>query len=191
MSENELYRDALEVRILTAIIAKEARQDVERRLKGYGSEITALQYRVLRQLEQGRYTIKELSQTLMVEPATLVPVIDTLERHGFVRRERDPHDRRRTPLALTEVGVERLSRIPFIHEDDILVTYLLQLTDDERRTFLRRLRDLVVTIHGHDEAVRHISEAVKRHFEFGEQQAQQRRPDTRPPSSSSTEESSP
>ncbi len=115
MSDSELYRAALEVRILTAIVAKEARQDIEQRLKGYGAPISALQYRVLRQLEQGRSTVKELSQALMVEPATLVPVIGTLARFGFVRRGSDPRDRRRIPLELTESGQEHPSHIPFIH----------------------------------------------------------------------------
>lgn len=190
MSNSELYEDALEVRILTAVIAKDARQDFEQRLKGYGSEITALQYRVLRHLQQQRLTIKELSQRCMVEPATLVPVIDTLERHEFIRRERDPHDRRRTPLELTQVGIERLSHIPFIHEDDVIVKHLRELADDERRSFLEHLRRLVIAIHGNDQAVSRINEAVKNHFAFGEQQQQALSSHPSHSSQSSQEESS-
>jgi DNA-binding MarR family transcriptional regulator len=169
-SESELYCTTLEVRILTAIVAKEARQDIEQRLKGYGVPITALQYRVLRQLEQRRSTIKALSQALMVEPATLVPVIGTLARHDFVRRGSDPRDRRRVPLELTQGGQEHLSRIPFVQEDDVIATYLRQLPAHERSAFLDHLRGLVTTIHGHDQAVRRITEAVANHFAFGEQQ---------------------
>jgi DNA-binding MarR family transcriptional regulator len=173
MADSELHQAALEVRILTAIIAKEARQDMEQRLKGYGAPISVLQYRVLRQLQQGRYTIKELSQSCMVEPTTLVPVIDTLERHDFVRRGQDPHDRRRTPLELTAAGSEQLSHIPFADDEDVIVTYLRQLADAERQVFLGQLRDLVATIHGDDHAVRRITEAVKSHLEYGEQQQRQ------------------
>jgi DNA-binding MarR family transcriptional regulator len=113
MDGTEIYRDALEALILMAMVAKEARQDAEHRLKGFGADVTAPQYRVLRQLQQGRCTIKELSQAMMVEPATLVPMIDSLEHQGLIRRERDPHDRRRTPIALTEQGHERLAHVPF------------------------------------------------------------------------------
>ena len=172
MSGRELYQDALEVRILTAIVAREARQDIEQRLKAYGVEMTALQYRVLRQLQQGgRLTIKELSRSCMVEPATLVPVIDTLERHGIIRRGRDPHDRRRTPIELTELGLERLQAIPFVHEDDVIARYLRQLPDEERHTFVHQLRELVTMLHGDDAAVRRITQAVESHFSFGERQA--------------------
>ncbi len=187
MSSSEIYEDALEVRILTAVVVKDARQNFEQRLKDYGAEITALQYRVLRELQQGQLTIKDLSQRCMVEPATLVPVIDTLERHGFVQRQRDPRDRRRTPLELTAVGVERLSHIPFVHEDDVIVKYLRGLAEDERRSFLEHLRNLVVTIHGNDAAVTRIGQAVKSYFSFGEQQQLARSAQT---SRSSQEESS-
>jgi len=173
VDDTELYRSALEVRILTAIVAKEARQDIEQRLKGYGTEITALQYRVLRQLQQGHPTIKELSQTLMVEPATLVPVVDTLERHGFIRRSRDPRDRRRMPLELTESGEEQISRIPFIHDEDVIVRYLRQLPAEERGVFVAHLRALIAMMHGHDQAARRIRQAVEDHFAFGEQHQQQ------------------
>lgn len=178
---DEVYRDALETLILSAIIAKEARQDTEHRLKGFGAEFTAPQYRLLRQLQQsGHATIKELSRSMMVEPATLVPMVDSLERHGLIRRGADPRDRRRTPLELTDAGRAQLSQVPYIHEDDLIARYLRQLPADERQTFLGHLRDLVKTLHGHDEGVRHVSDAVNAYFAFGQisegRSEEQRRP---------------
>lgn len=166
--DDRLYRDALEVLILTAAIAKEARQDTEQRLKGFGVAVTGPQYRLLRQLQQGRSTIKELSGAMMVEPATLVPMVDTLERHGFVRRGVDPHDRRRTPLELTDSGRERLDQAPFIHEDDPIARYLRELPEDERANFLHHLRGLTRTLHGHDQGVLHITDAVNAYFDFAQ-----------------------
>lgn len=168
--EDQRYRDALETLILTAVIAKEGRQGTEQRLKGFGAEVTAPQYRVLRQLEQGSATLTALSQSMMVEPATLVPMVDTLERHGYIRRGRDPRDRRRTPLELTESGRERLRRVPYVHETDPIAQYLGALPTAEREAFLRRLRELVAALHGHDHAVSHITEAVNTYFAFGEHQ---------------------
>jgi DNA-binding MarR family transcriptional regulator len=168
--EDQRYRDALEMLILTSIIAKEGRQGTEQRLKGFGAEVTAPQYRILRQLEQGSATLTVLSQSMMVEPATLVPMVDTLERHGYIRRGHDPRDRRRTPLELTESGRERLQRIPYVHEADPIAHYLGTLPDAEREAFLRRLRELVVVLHGHDHAVSHITDAVNTYFEYGERQ---------------------
>lgn len=168
MDGNDIYRDALEALILMATISKEARQDTEHRLKGFGADITAPQYRVLRQLQQGRHTIKELSVAMMVEPATLVPMIDSLERQRLIRRERDPRDRRRTPIALTELGHEQLGHVPFVHHDDPIARYFGQLTEDDRHAFVQRLRELVISMHGNGHAVQHIGDAVRNYFDFGE-----------------------
>lgn len=170
MDGNDIYRDALEALILMAIVAKEARQDTEHRLKGFGADITAPQYRVLRQLQQGRHTITELSVAMMVEPATLVPMIDSLERQGLIRRERDPRDRRRTPIALTDLGHEQLGHVPFVHHDEPIARYFGRLTEDDRRAFVQRLRDLVISMHGNEHAVRHIGDAVRKYFDLGELQ---------------------
>lgn len=169
MSDHDVYRDALEVLILSAIIAKDGRQDTEQRLRAFGADITAPQYRLLRQLQQGRYTIKELSRVMMVEPATLVPMVDTLERHGLVRRSRDPNDRRRTPVELTETGLEHLGRVPFVHESDPIARYLSTLTESDRQAFVLRLRELVDALHGSN-VTRFISGGVRSYFAFGEQQ---------------------
>jgi DNA-binding MarR family transcriptional regulator len=165
--EASVYRDALEALILTATIAKDARQATEQRLKGFGVTFTAPQYRLLRQLQQGRATIKELSRSMLVEPATLVTMVDTLERHGLLRRGVDPHDRRRTPLELTEAGLTQLRQVPIIHEDDPIARYLRALSDAERKIFLRHLRGVVASLHGDNGTVRHITEAVDAYFDFG------------------------
>ena len=175
MNESDVYRDALEVLILTSIVAKEGRQDTEQRLRSFGADITAPQYRLLRQLQQGRFTIQELSRLMMVEPATLVPMVDSLERHGMVKRTRDPNDRRRMPVDLTEVGRERLSQVPFVHESDPIARYLSALPESERREFLLRLRELVDVLHG-SQITRFITGGVQSYFAFGEQQESHRLP---------------
>lgn len=175
MSDNDVYQAGLEVLILSAIIAKDGRQDTEQRLRAFGVDITAPQYRLLRQLQQGRYTIKELSRVMMVEPATLVPMVDTLERHGLVRRRRDPNDRRRMPVELTETGLTHLNRVPFVHESDPIARYLSTLTEDDRQVFLRRLRELVDALHGSG-VTRFIAGGVHDYFAFGEQQEALRPP---------------
>lgn len=168
-TDDSVYREALEVLILTAIIARDAQQDTEQRLKRFGADLTASQYRLLRQLQQlGSSTIKDLSGIMMVGPATLVPMVDTLERHGFIRRGIDPNDRRRTPLELTESGRQRLDAVPFIHTDDPIARFLRELPEDERQSFLSHLRGLAETLHGDDHSMRHISDAVNTYFDFGQ-----------------------
>jgi DNA-binding MarR family transcriptional regulator len=59
----------------------------------------------------GRATHAELARRCWVRPATLTGVIDTLERGGLVRRERDAVDRRVVWLALTDEGWIRVRQI--------------------------------------------------------------------------------
>jgi DNA-binding MarR family transcriptional regulator len=59
----------------------------------------------------GRATHAEVARRCWVRPATLTGVIDTLERAGYVRRERDTADRRVVWLALTEEGWLRVRQI--------------------------------------------------------------------------------
>jgi DNA-binding MarR family transcriptional regulator len=90
---------ATELTVLMAIVSRVSRVDLERHLP---PEIgSAVQYGVLRMLRSHPCTLTELSRMLALEPASLTPVIDALERHGLVQRGRDPNDRRRTPLTIT------------------------------------------------------------------------------------------
>ncbi|MEO6063100.1 MAG: MarR family transcriptional regulator [Thermoflexales bacterium] len=95
----EIKALATELTVLMAIVSRVSRVDLERHLP---PEIgSAVQYGVLRMLRSHPCTLTELSRMLALEPASLTPVIDALERHGLVQRGRDPNDRRRTPLTIT------------------------------------------------------------------------------------------
>jgi DNA-binding MarR family transcriptional regulator len=59
----------------------------------------------------GRATHTELARRCFFTPATLTGVVDTLERAGYVRRERDESDRRVVWLVLTDEGRERMREI--------------------------------------------------------------------------------
>ncbi len=59
--------------------------------------------------DSGRLSHRELSGRLGVTPATLTSVVDALEAHGDVTRERDTEDRRVVRLSITAAGRERLA----------------------------------------------------------------------------------
>lgn len=52
----------------------------------------------------------ELAGLCNLLPAQIVPVIDELERRGFVARQRSETDRRRSVVRLTDAGEEILAR---------------------------------------------------------------------------------
>jgi DNA-binding MarR family transcriptional regulator len=53
---------------------------------------------------------QDLSRRLNIDANVMVGVIDELERAGFARRQRNPNDRRRHVVDLTEAGLDILRR---------------------------------------------------------------------------------
>lgn len=155
------HATALEIRILISIGTKLATRDLEQRLLGHGLAISALQHGILRLLKQQRYTSRDLSRKMSLSPATLVPAVDTLERHGLVTRGHDPSDRRRAPLLLTEAGANILARVPAVDDTDILVTGLRSLSSEEQQQLLTLLRRLVNAMTGDTAIVASISENIR------------------------------
>lgn len=61
--------------------------------------------------KHGELTHREVAGHCFVRPATVTGIIDTLERDGLVKRQRDGTDRRTVRLALTPAGTERVDAI--------------------------------------------------------------------------------
>jgi DNA-binding MarR family transcriptional regulator len=78
-------------------------------------KITTAQWVFLRILwQQDGLTQKELSALVGNHPSTTVDAVRVLERHGYVRRERDPEDGRAIRAYLTDAGRElRETLMPF------------------------------------------------------------------------------
>ncbi len=148
----ELYIAAHEVRILASILTKIATRDLEQRLGKHGINISSLQYGMLHLLHEHAHTGSELSRKMQLTPATLVPAVDTLERQGLIERGRDPLDRRRTPLLITEQGQDLLQRVPFANNDDALAQSLAHMGAAKRTQVVELLRELVALV-SHDEAL--------------------------------------
>src|SRR5882762_362191 len=68
-------------------------------------ELTLPQYRMLSALTQAeRPTASRVAWMLSVTPATVTAVMDGLVAGKYVRREPDPHDRRKTAHVVTSAG---------------------------------------------------------------------------------------
>jgi DNA-binding MarR family transcriptional regulator len=81
-----------------------------RRLVGADGRLRLSYLGVLSSLaEFGPSAQRDLSARLRIDPSDLVSVLDDLERGGLVRRDRDPTDRRRYAVTLTQDGRERLA----------------------------------------------------------------------------------
>src|SRR5258708_10349518 len=116
-----------EIQALVAIAAKIIRNSMDERLATQDTGITGLQYGILQIIQKGPQTMTEISRVQMLDPSTLVPAVDSLERKGLARRMKDTKDRRRTPLKITTAGQALLARIPVLDEEDALVKALAQM----------------------------------------------------------------
>jgi DNA-binding MarR family transcriptional regulator len=161
MSNDELYALALEARILTGAMVRLVRGDFDRRLQPHGIG-GWLQHATMSLLVEDELTISELSKRLRVEPATLVPVVDALERDGLAKRGSDPNDRRRTPLSLTERGAEMIRQVPTVHPDDALFKALREMGPAKSRQYIELLRELMQRLSHDDQMVQQVSAVAQR-----------------------------
>ncbi|WP_169237870.1 MarR family winged helix-turn-helix transcriptional regulator [Candidatus Roseilinea sp. NK_OTU-006] len=129
---------AIEIRILISIIAKFNLRAMEQRLNEALPGMSVLQYGLLRRLADEPCTLSELSNHMLLTPSTLVPAVDKLEREGYLVRGKDPNDRRRAPLIVTEAGRRALQAIPPIHDDDAFIRSV-EVLGTERAKRLRAL----------------------------------------------------
>ena len=63
-----------------------------------------------------RLRVNELAREVVLSPTAMSRFVDRVEAAGYVRRERDPGDRRALKVALTEEGVQALRRIWPVYE---------------------------------------------------------------------------
>jgi MarR family 2-MHQ and catechol resistance regulon transcriptional repressor len=105
-------------------------------------DLTGSQFGVLETLYHlGPLSAGELSTKLLKSGGNITLVIDNLEKHGLVQRERDPDDRRIIIVSLTPSGREVISHI-FPRHVAAIVAEMNCLTSEEQKTLGRLCRKL-------------------------------------------------
>ena len=89
----------------------------------------------------GVLTMKELAQHMGCDASFVTSIADTLERHGFARREPSQRDRRVKNLVLTPEGIAAKERL--MRELATRMPWCYALDDTERQCFLTLLRKVV------------------------------------------------
>jgi DNA-binding MarR family transcriptional regulator len=105
-------------------------EDVEKALGALG--MRSRHFFVLAALAGGpELSQQDLSRLLNLDPTTVVAVIDEMERNQLVERRRNPADRRRYNLILTDSGREVLATADRV-ATEVESAFFGALTDDER-----------------------------------------------------------
>ena len=144
MSEPHLVPVAIEIQLYAALLLKFFNQALEERLRECGEGISSLQHGILRMLQFDTLTISEISQRMGLDPSTLVRSVDALERKELARRGRDPHDRRRNPITITEKGLALVNAVPVIAAGDPTFQALQSLGLESATQLRDLLRELII-----------------------------------------------
>ena len=161
--------NVLELRVLLSSIWKSSVHHLEEHLASSGLDLTRLQHGVLHLVSvEGPQTMSELSRKFGLDPSTLVPTVDALERKAYIKRERDPNDRRRMPISLTEAGLEAVQTIQPVSEDDPIVMALHHLGPDNVQQLLSLLCQISQQLPGGSE---NMQNSQSRLTAYGAQEA--------------------
>lgn len=91
------------------------RREIDLRMRDFG--LTEATWRPLLYLGRlgDRQRQTDLAAALMIEDASLVRLVDALERGGFVERIEDPDDRRSKRIVMTDTGRATYVQVAAVH----------------------------------------------------------------------------
>ena len=128
--------------LLLALLGQEAMHRL--RAAHTAHNLKPRQFQILGLLhDHGGLAQRELMQIMGVDPSILVTLLNPLEADGLVTRERDPGDRRRHLVTLTDAGARHLVSASRAQKEaeDALFASLDEGQREQLRTVLIALRD--------------------------------------------------
>lgn len=149
-----------EIKALVNLMTKLTKQSIDKRLKDASVNIGILSFSVLRILSCENQMISELGDKLILKSATLVPVIDSLEKKGLVKKTQDQKDRRCFTIAITPKGIEILKKVSLASHDELMIDMMEKIGKEDSERFLLILRKVIVALGGEHE-IKNISNTTK------------------------------
>lgn len=137
------HNEAQYIRVLALLMLKIPRQKLEQRFSEEGVDLTMMQHHIMNMAQRHQLTIADMSRTMGVDPSTLVPIVDALVKKGYIERKRDPEDRRRYPLHVTDEGEKLHHHICTHLGEDPLHQALLTLNNEDVEHLARILEQVV------------------------------------------------
>ena len=91
----------------------------------------------------GPLTVGEMAEHLDRAQSVVSEMVDRLEKGGILERMRDPRDKRRALVWLTDEGASLLERDREVLSRDLVLGAMKNLTAEERHGLLEGMRALV------------------------------------------------
>ena len=115
-------------------------------------ELHSSHYGILQLLEAiGQASQQHLAQTLTIDRANMVALLDALEQRGLIERQADPRDRRRHVVKLTTAGHTQFQQIRQAREE-VDEAFFAGLDNEEQETLHRLLVKLFLSLTAHPSA---------------------------------------
>jgi DNA-binding MarR family transcriptional regulator len=128
--------------------AENAQEVADRALEPLGLSVkhfgvmTFLRHQTEPDPERGSLSQQAIGERLRIDRTTMVALIDDLERARYVKRERNPDDRRAYVITLTTAGRRAQARAEEAVDTHAL-TFFGRLSEDERQELHRLLERLI------------------------------------------------
>ncbi|OEX93971.1 MarR family transcriptional regulator [Corynebacterium sp. BCW_4722] len=90
-------------------VRRHTKDEVERTLARHDS--TMREFWILSCVASTPMSQRQLAELLIVDASDMVRLLDSLEDHGWVKRDRDPNDRRRQIVTATKKGEKALGTL--------------------------------------------------------------------------------
>lgn len=143
---DDTHKASLELRFIASMMLKITKQSMEQYLNAHDVGLSWMQFHTLRILLHERCTLSELSRFMLVEPPTLVPIVDALVKKGYVERGQDAQDRRRVPLLITPSGKALIESLAVMRFEDPLYLAMNKLGSAHNTQLLALLRELLAEL---------------------------------------------
>ena len=122
-------------------VADRALEPLELNVKHF-AVLTFLRHETEPDRHGGSLSQQAVGERLRIDRTTMVALIDDLERAGYVKRERNPDDRRAYVITLTAAGRKMQARAEEAVDSDA-VHFFGRLSEPERRELHRLLARLI------------------------------------------------
>ncbi len=134
----------MELKLKPLIVLFKSTQSIENNVKVSlkDSILTINEFTAMEALHtKGELITQVLADKLLIPNSSLTYVLDVLEKRGYVTRRKDPCDRRRQLVTLTDVGTEVFKEIYAVHFDYMQEIFSV-LSDEEQKQLEIMLKKL-------------------------------------------------